>query len=202
MLTISFPGIFIPVKAKDYRQLKKSYSRYRAEPSSLVAQFELESSYWRCYKKKASAKLIHSLAQLEWGPFRAWDVFGKSSPALLQYDYTVDSVKENWGFRWPKTWALFSSLSLPISYLLSSSILFGGLLLSWKLISLWTLFSIDELINSAKALTLFFFMGALMPVTLGFGAASLYMCFLSARSAKFDSAARKLKQLLDEQQTD
>lgn len=200
MITVSLPGISIPVKSENYDQLISAYDKYRDAPGDAVLRFKVENAYWRCYKKKASAELVDKLAKLEWGSFRAWDVFGKSSPALLQYDYTADKINENWGFRHPRIWIAFSFISQPILYFCSVALLFMGSLLAWVLASTLAQISVNELIQNPVDLVRLFILFAFSPSACAIGAGGMYAWFLSTRSGAVDSHVYVLKRLLDEQQ--
>ncbi|GGW44892.1 hypothetical protein [Vreelandella hamiltonii] len=200
MITFSFPGIFIPVKSENYNQLINAYGKYRDATDDLVLKFDVESAYWHCYKKRASAELIDKLAKLEWGPFRAWDVFGKSSSALLQYDYVTGQVKEGWGYRYPKSWIAFSTIGQPVLYFCSVFLMFFGCVLAWGLLSTWGQLEVKNLVSFPGEAALLFIFFAFSPGTFVAGASGLYVWFLSSRASAFDAQVYKLKQLLDEQQ--
>ncbi|MGO2242730.1 MAG: hypothetical protein ACTH5D_13330 [Halomonas sp.] len=202
MITFSFPGISIPVKSENYNQLISAYDKYyRGKSDDLVLRFELENAYWRCYKKRASAELIDELAKLEWGAFRAWDVFGKSHPALIQYDYVTDQVKEGWGHRHPKSWIAFSRIAQPVLYFCSVFFLFFGCLLAWALFSTWSQLEVKDLVRHPGNTALLFVPFAFSPGAIAVGAVGLYAWFLSSRASAVDAQVYKLKQLLDDQQT-
>ncbi|MEL7611303.1 hypothetical protein AAGW18_02265 [Vreelandella titanicae] len=201
MITLSLPGVSLPVKAKDYKNLEDAYDKYLFDPKHRPSQFGLETAYWRCYKKRASAKLIDDLAQVSWGPMNAWEVFGKSSPALIQWNHANHSVKEKWGFKHPKIWKAFSVFSTPILFFASAFLLYAGFFAVAEVVVLWVEASLSDF-HDSKEILLFatFIFGTLGPALIGIGAGGIYTSVITTKSASLESHVQELKSLVDEYQ--
>lgn len=77
---------------RNLSNLSDALEEYRNDKQSSAAQLRLEATFFKAFKKKASAKFIDRLAQSEWGPLEALTVFGRTSVAV-SCDFSTHNMK-------------------------------------------------------------------------------------------------------------
>lgn len=68
-----------PNKEKKMEEFENAFKEFNASPGCSVTKLRLERSFFKVYKKKASSSLIVKMADSQYGPYEAFDIYSRSS---------------------------------------------------------------------------------------------------------------------------
>lgn len=201
MISLNFPSVTLAISnINKINRLEKAYDNFVAHPSCDAAKYKLEVAFWKCYGKKASAKLINNLAQVHWGQLRAWNVFGYSSPLMMGCNFDSHKTNLSKASNYPICWNLFTFVSGVLLFTLGAFLFFAGLsMLAWLVITVMnTPFS--EIENAwVSIFSMTFFIGTLGPAITIFGGWSIRAGIKTFVANEHDFLAKRLHCLLEEQ---
>lgn len=201
MINFSLPSVTLAVSnTNKIKRLENAYENFVSDKNCDAAKYKLEVAFWKCYGKKASARLINDLAQVHWGQLRAWNIFGYSSPFIIGCNFDSHKTNLSKAADYPILCNLFSFLSGCLLFILGAFLFFSGLsMLAWHVITVMNT-PYSEIENAWLSIfSMTFFIGTTGPGIAIFGAWSVRTSIKTFVASEHDFLAKQLHNLIEQQ---